>query len=182
MRSTQWERWQKDEQTSDERERKRRWRAKNGRDIGGTMSQGCPENVPLEIEKEKEKEISPPTPSPTTGGGIPRNPPEKRRGNGSTSNPKDEPDRLVDWLRECIPGTGHRAAAMAVDRMRARGIGDTLIEEACGYASKHGGNSALYVEQVALDWMGQRDPTRNATADDLTTPRHIGDALGEIRR
>lgn len=107
------------------------------------------------------------------GGGVSKSPPTpscptsddttsaERRGNVQRTTK----DPLVEWIRTCVPGTGAAAAQQTIERLRRAGVGDVVIEEAAGYAAQHGGNSARYVEQVATDWMTQRDPTWNGTTD-----------------
>lgn len=187
VRATHWERWQEDAVRGIEREKKRRQRGKNEGDIDGTergtASGRVPENVPLDRDIDRDIDISPPTPSETGDENTPP-PPDQNRGDRSitqTNTPTPPSDPVVDWIRKCVPGTGHAAAAKAVAHLRRIGVGDDVIEEAAGYAAEHDGKSAIYVEQIAIDWMTQRDP-KWAPPIDTTDPRRVGDILKEIRR
>lgn len=170
------------------RERQRRSRAKTERDAGVTVSQNerdaMRDACVTDSYSDSDSDISPPTPSTSADENTPPPPDEqpRNRGDGSSKKSNGNPqDHVVEWVRKCIPGTGRAAAAQVVDRCRRQGIGDHVIEEAAGYAAEHGGQSALYVEQVAVDWMTQRDPTWAAVHDD-TEPRHVSDGLKQIRR
>lgn len=95
------------------------------------------------------------------------------------TNPRAN-DPVIAWLQRCVPGTGRPAAAETVRRLRAAGVADPVIEEACGYAAEHNGGSARYVETLALDWMAQRDPTWHPPTNG-DEPHHIGDAFRDLQ-
>ncbi|MCA1572466.1 MAG: hypothetical protein LC798_19635 [Chloroflexi bacterium] len=154
---THWERWQEDPGTVAARERKRRSRAKTVTLPVTPQSQPC--HAMSRPDSDSDSDISPPTPSYDRSRGDTPRPPDQHRGDGSTNGKTKDDDPTVAWLRKCVPGTGHAAATQAVARLRARGVGDKVIEEAAGYAAAHDGHSASFVEKVAEDWMGQRDPS-----------------------
>ena len=153
--ASRWDRWEiaPDEQRkANNRDRMRRSRAKASR---AQLRMSRPE---VEVEVEVEVEKSPPTPSSAPASDVSTS--AGRRGNGH----RKPEDPLIDRIRSCVPGTGVAAARQTVERLRQAGIGDIVIDEAAGYAAEHGANSARYIEQVATDWMTQRDPTWNSQA------------------
>lgn len=153
--ATHWEHWQDACRTDVERLRKRRWAQQNRRRVDVASASRARREIDADIDSDIDSDISPLPPSApaspdTTSSG--------RRGNG-TGTPKNPEDPLVARIRACVPGTGTVAARLTIERLRAAGIGDVVIDEAAGYAAEHGAGSARYVEQVAHDWMTQRDPT-----------------------
>lgn len=88
-------------------------------------------------------------------------------------------DPLVARL-SAIRGIKPATAAAAVARMRRAGLADQVIDEAIGKAIEAGAHSARYVEQVAHDWMTQRDPAWAAPADDRD-PKSLAEGLARIQ-
>lgn len=152
--ATHWGHWQNDARMEARREQMRSSRAQK-RDIPNPrLGHATVTNVAPDTDTDTDTDISPLPPSATISADTTSN---GRRGNGSRK-PKP-PDPLIERVRQCVPGTGHPAAAAVVSRLRDAGIADLVIDEAAGYAAEHGANSAHYIETVARDWMSQRDPT-----------------------
>jgi hypothetical protein len=101
-------------------------------------------------EPSLTRKPSPPLPPLAGGAGD-----EKSR--KSKSKPADP---LAVRAARVVPGTSCAAAADLVERLEAEGIGRSVIDEAIGFAlGRDDVRSLGYLQQIARDWMTQRDPT-----------------------
>lgn len=174
--STHWEHWQETIRRSQASERQGRLRARKRDADVTTMSHRCHKNVTPDSDSDSDRYPSPlPLPSPdppVDGGGLP---PPGPPGDGPRTKTQDPlAARLVAEL-----GVPALVAERSLRRLRIANVGDRLIDEAIGFAAEKGTKSARYVEEVALDWMRQRDPTWQAPSTNGSGPVALGDVLGQ---